>query len=110
MSQSLASFTADRLPSELTSHITGNVPIEIKELPVKWLAVFRNDAQGFAGPVSLHMRVTDVSAHPSPDHAKRLQGKVTVEIDVTPCMCSSSPTLLHYAHWKISDVQSEWCS
>ena len=69
------SFREDRIPSELTAHVTGNVPIEIKELPVKC----------FAGRISLNMRVTAVSAFPSRDDPKRVQGQVTVEIDVTPC-------------------------
>ncbi|KAF9478684.1 hypothetical protein BDN70DRAFT_879706 [Pholiota conissans] len=77
-----------RLPEELTAGITGNVSAEIKEIPLKWLAIFKNKGRGYAGNVAERVKVVDVSVDPSPDHPLRMEAKVTTEIDVTPDMCS----------------------
>ncbi|KAJ3511167.1 hypothetical protein NLJ89_g4255 [Agrocybe chaxingu] len=81
------------LPDSLLDSITGNVPREIKELPVKWLAVFRNEGTGFAGNISGRVKVTDVSVVPGVDDPLRMEAKVTTEVEVTEDMCDSQGVL-----------------
>jgi acyl-coenzyme A thioesterase 13 len=77
------------LPNNLTAEITGNVSSEIKEIPLKWLAIFRNKGKGFAGKIAGRLRVVDVSVVPNPDDSSKMEARVTTEIDVTPGACSS---------------------
>ncbi|PPQ65513.1 hypothetical protein CVT24_010809 [Panaeolus cyanescens] len=86
-------FLETRLPEELMAGITGNVPIEIKELPVKWLGVFRRKGKGFSGNIAKRLQVKDVSILPSVDDPEKLEGIVTCEIDVTPDMCNAQGLL-----------------
>ncbi|KDR84176.1 hypothetical protein GALMADRAFT_220003 [Galerina marginata CBS 339.88] len=86
-------YLQSRLPDELTSGITGNAPLEIKELPLKWLAIFRNKGRGFAGSVAARLKVTDVSVVPSVDDPLKKEGKVVCDIEVTPDMCSERGVL-----------------
>jgi len=79
-----------RLPDSATADITGNAPVEIKELPIKLLAIFRDKGKGFAGLIVSRVKVTDVSIHNS---KLRLEGKVSCEIDVTPDMCNERGVL-----------------
>jgi len=76
-------YLESRLPDSMTADITGNAPIEIKELPIKWLALFHDKGKGFAAPIVSRVKVMDVSVLPSMDDPLRLEGKVTCEIDVT---------------------------
>jgi len=86
-------YLKSRLPDNLTADITGNAPIEIKELAVKWLAIFHGKGKGFIGPIVSRVKVTDVSILPSTDDPLKLEGKVTCEIDVTPDMCDEQGLL-----------------
>ncbi|KAF8204565.1 hypothetical protein BJ912DRAFT_1027965 [Pholiota molesta] len=81
------------LPNNLTAEITGNVSSEIKEIPLKWLAIFRNRGKGFAGKIAGRLRVVDVSVVPNPDDSSKMEARVTTEIDVTPDMCNAQGTL-----------------
>lgn len=71
------------LPAEFLAGISGNAPNEIKELPVKWLTIFRKDGKGFAGGITGRLKVTEVSVVPHPDDPLKMEGKVITEIDVT---------------------------
>ncbi|KAF8806194.1 hypothetical protein BYT27DRAFT_7191508 [Phlegmacium glaucopus] len=86
-------YFKSRLPDSMTAGITGNAPIEIKELPIKWLTLFRKKGKGFAGSVVSRVKVTDVSILPNTADPSRLEGKVTCEIDVTPDMCNEHGVL-----------------
>ncbi|KAF9054653.1 hypothetical protein BJ165DRAFT_1337667 [Panaeolus papilionaceus] len=86
-------FLDTRLPGELMAGITGNVPVEVKELPVKWLAVFRNRGKGFSGKIAKRLKVKDVSILPCVDDLGKMEGRVTCEIDVTPDMCNAQGLL-----------------
>ncbi|KAH6914651.1 hypothetical protein BKA70DRAFT_1368572 [Coprinopsis sp. MPI-PUGE-AT-0042] len=81
-------FLISPLPSTLTSHIRGNAPAGIKELPVKWLAVFRHRGNS--------MRVVEVDIVPSVDDEEKIEGRVVVEVDVIPEM-RSAEGVLHQA-------------
>jgi len=70
------------LPAELLAEISGNAPNEIKELPVKWLTIFRKDGKGFAGAIAGRLKVTEVSVVPHPHDPLKMEGKVVTEIDV----------------------------
>ncbi|KIM36046.1 hypothetical protein M413DRAFT_449377 [Hebeloma cylindrosporum] len=78
------------LPTGLVAGISGNAPNEIKELPVRWLMIFRKDGKGFAGAIAGRVKVTEVSVVPHPADPLKLEGKVVSEIDVTEDMCNSS--------------------
>lgn len=77
-------FLASPLPPSLTSHIRGNAPVSVKELPVKWLAVFRSRGNSFAHFIAEKMSVVEVDIVPSADDEKKVEGRVVVEVDVTP--------------------------
>lgn len=76
-------YLKSRLPDSATADITGNAPVEIKELPIKWLTLFRGKEKGFAGPIVSRVKVTDVSILPCAQDPLKLEGKVTCEVDVT---------------------------
>lgn len=80
--QSLA-IRQSTLP-DVISCIKGNVPAKIKEIPVKWLALFRNEGKSFGGSISGRLRVTEVSVLPNVDDPLKMEGKVVCEIEVTP--------------------------
>lgn len=71
------------LPAELLAGISGNAPDEIKELPVKWLTIFRKHGKGFAGAIAGRLKVTEVSVVAHTDDPLKAEGKVITEIDVT---------------------------
>lgn len=83
--QQIAEYLESRLPDSLTADISGNAPIEIKELAVKWFAILRKNFKenAFAGPIVSRVKVTDVSILPSMDDPLRAEGRMTCEIDVT---------------------------
>ncbi|KAH9482267.1 hypothetical protein JR316_0004365 [Psilocybe cubensis] len=86
-------FLRGRLPDDITSSITGNTSVELKEIPVKWLAIFRNNGSGFGGNISARINVVDVSVVANGDDPLKTEGKVTCEIEVTPDMCNSNGIL-----------------
>ncbi|KAF8958497.1 hypothetical protein BDZ97DRAFT_1841709 [Flammula alnicola] len=86
-------FLQSRLPEDVIAGITGNASPEIKEIPLKWLSVFRNKGKGFAGDIAGRVRVTDVSIVASVDDPLKMEGKVTMEITVTPDMCNGQGVL-----------------
>ncbi|KAF9000294.1 hypothetical protein BDQ17DRAFT_1359971 [Cyathus striatus] len=69
-------FLKSRLERDCIEHIKGNASDEIKEIPVKWLAL-RVD-------VAHRLRVAEVWVLPSPDDPVKLEAKVCVEVNVTP--------------------------
>ncbi|KAG6836388.1 hypothetical protein H0H93_008533 [Arthromyces matolae] len=71
-------FTDDAIAS-----VEGNAPPEIKQVPLKWLAVFRRRKVSFANSIAHRVKVTEVSILKSPDDEHRIEGKVVCEIDVT---------------------------
>jgi len=91
----MAEYLESRLPDSLTADISGNAPIEIKELAVKWFAILRMNFKenGFAGPIASRVKVTDVSILPSTDDPLRVEGRMTCEIDVTLDMCNEQGVL-----------------
>ncbi|KAG5636967.1 hypothetical protein H0H81_006271 [Sphagnurus paluster] len=53
-----ALLTTD-LPDHLIAHIEGNAPRHIKQVPVKWLAIFRAREGSFARKVADRIRITE---------------------------------------------------
>jgi acyl-coenzyme A thioesterase 13 len=86
-------FLVSPLPPTLTSHIQGNAPASIKELPVKWLAVFRSRGNSFAHSIAERMQVVEVDIVPNIDDEEKMEGRVVIEVDVTPGAPSNVPTL-----------------
>ena len=76
-------FIQGSLPSELTEHITGNVTQEIKEIPVKWLIMYRARGNSFGVRIAERIQVVDVSVVPNIDDPLKHDGRVTTEIEVT---------------------------
>ncbi|KAF8914392.1 hypothetical protein CPB84DRAFT_1759143 [Gymnopilus junonius] len=85
--------TSPHSPNNLISGVEGNASTEIKEIPVKWLAFFRNKGKGFAGSISGRLRVTEVSILPNVDDPEFIDGKVVCEIEVTEDMCNARGVL-----------------
>jgi len=79
----LRNYLQAPLPSEQTASITGNVPLHVKELPLKWLAL-RNPGKRFAENVALELKVTDVSVVPNRDDPSQMEARLRMEIEVTP--------------------------
>lgn len=96
----IVDFLQSRLPNNLTAGITGNVSPEIKEIPLKWLAIFRNKGKGFSGNIAGKLHVVDVSVVPNLDDSSRMEARVTTEIDVTPGACSSRSTYRHFGSFR----------
>jgi len=86
-------YLKSRLPDNATADITGNAPVEIKELPIKWLTFFRGKGPGFASSILSRVKVTDVSILPSREDPLKLEGKVTCEVEVTTDMCNERGVL-----------------
>lgn len=83
MVQSLSAFLETRLEDEVVSLISGNAPREIKEIPIKWLAVFRHRKVSFASLIADRVRVVEVSIVENPEDPVKIDGRVVCEIDVT---------------------------
>lgn len=82
--QETVDYLQSPLPDEAVAGITGNASRELKEIPVKWLSVFRKNGKGFAGGISGRMEVADVSILPSRDDSLKMEARVTIEITVMP--------------------------
>jgi len=107
--QATAAYIADRLPAEVSAGIRGNAPDDIKEVPVKWLTIFAREHYtgalqggelgfgGQGGSMARAMRVTEVDILPKLDAAETgppgVEGRVVVEIAVTPEMCDHTGVL-----------------
>ncbi|EAU84249.1 hypothetical protein CC1G_08179 [Coprinopsis cinerea okayama7 len=85
--QETDNFLRSPLPDAVTRDIRGNAPKAVKELPVKWLAVFRNRGNAFSHHIAERMKVTDVDIVTSVDDGHKIEGRVVVEVEVTPEMC-----------------------
>lgn len=92
-SLSAQAFMKRPLDLEIVNGIKGNAPPEVKQMPLKWLMLFRQRGNSFATSVAQRLRVTEVNILPSPDDSKKLEGKVVCEVDVTPDMCSARGVL-----------------
>ncbi|KAF5387650.1 hypothetical protein D9615_000771 [Tricholomella constricta] len=88
MSSAAASILSSDLSDDMISQVAGNAPREIKEVPLKWLAVFRAREVSFANSVAHRVRVTEVSIVKNPEDPRRIEGRVVCEIDVTQDMLS----------------------
>lgn len=82
--QETLEFLQTPLQKKLLKDISGNVPDEIKEVPLKWLSIFEGTGRGFAASIKNRWKVTDVSVIPHPDDPFQKEGRVTLELDVTP--------------------------
>lgn len=82
--QDRVDFIQEPLPKEYVEHVTGNVPDEIKEIPVKWLMIYRHRGNSFACKIAERIKVVDVSVVPNVDDPLKKDGRVTTEIEVTP--------------------------
>lgn len=86
-------FLETPLDASITDNILGNAPPRVKELPVKWLAIFLNSGNGFCGQLADSLKVTEVWIVPSANDPEKLEGKVVCEIVVTPGMCTPNGVL-----------------
>ncbi|KAJ2923318.1 hypothetical protein H1R20_g2829, partial [Candolleomyces eurysporus] len=86
-------FIREPLDSSLTEHIEGNAPVSIKELPVKWLAIFRSRGNGFCNHIAERVVVKEVSIVPRIEDPEKIEGKVVCEVDVKPEMCNADGVL-----------------
>ncbi|KNZ72678.1 hypothetical protein J132_02111 [Termitomyces sp. J132] len=68
---------------DVIAAVAGNAPREVKEIPLKWLAVFRSREVSFAKSIAHRIKVVEVSVVKNPDDRHRIEGKVVFEIDVT---------------------------
>ena len=68
---------------DVIAAVAGNAPREVKEIPLKWLAVFRSREVSFAKSVAHRIKVVEVSVVQNPDDRHKIEGKVVLEIDVT---------------------------
>ncbi|KAF9445329.1 hypothetical protein P691DRAFT_795618 [Macrolepiota fuliginosa MF-IS2] len=92
-SKDRADFLLQPLPRESMRYITGNAPQDIKEIPVKWLAIYRHRGNSFACNIAQRIKVVDVSVVPNVDDPLKKDGRVTTEIEVTPDMCNPKGVL-----------------
>lgn len=72
------------LPKEATEGITGNLPQEIKEIPMKWLMIYKHKGNSFACGIAERMKVVDISVVSNVDDPLKKDGQMTVDIEVTP--------------------------
>jgi hypothetical protein len=77
----LSKFLYAPLPDEVVRQISGNATREVKEIAVKWLAVFTPE-NGFGSSIS-SPKVTEVSIVENPQEPEQMQGIVVCEMDVT---------------------------
>lgn len=94
--QERVDFLQEPLPKEYTENITGNAPQEVKEIPVKWLTIYRHRGNSFACKIAERIKVVDVSVVPNVDDPLKKDGRVTTDIEVTPgelvlCYSDGSP-------------------
>ncbi|KAG6917680.1 hypothetical protein DXG01_001655 [Tephrocybe rancida] len=68
-------------PDDVVAEVAGNAPREIKEVPLKWLALFRARKVSFANPIAHRIKVVEVSVVQNPEDEKRIEGRVVCEID-----------------------------
>ncbi|KAF9458490.1 hypothetical protein BDZ94DRAFT_102837 [Collybia nuda] len=90
MVQSLRSFLETRLEDEVVSLVSGNAPREIKEIPIKWLTIFRNRKISFANSIADRIKVVEVSIVENPEDPFKIDGRVVCEIDVTSDMLNAT--------------------
>ena len=82
--QAVQTFLSTSLDASLTDNIIGNAPFPIKELPVKWLAIFRSRGNGYCNDVAEKLKVTEVSIGTSAEDPQKLEGMTACEVEVTP--------------------------
>jgi acyl-coenzyme A thioesterase 13 len=82
--QATQAFLSTPLGPSLTNDILGNAPISVKELPVKWLAIFRSRGNGYCNSVAEKLKVTEVSIGASAEDPQKLEGMTACEVEVTP--------------------------
>jgi acyl-coenzyme A thioesterase 13 len=82
--QATQAFLSTPLDASLTGGIIGNAPVSIKELPVKWLAIFRSRGNGYCNDVAERLKVTEVSIGKSAEDPQKLEGMTACEVEVTP--------------------------
>ncbi|KAF8626723.1 hypothetical protein AX17_006489 [Amanita inopinata Kibby_2008] len=71
------------LPEEVIARVAGNAPRKVKEVPIKWLALFRPRKHGgFAWDIAESIAVTDVSIVPSLEDRVTMECRVTYEVKV----------------------------
>ncbi|KAG6872720.1 hypothetical protein C0995_007287 [Termitomyces sp. Mi166 len=75
---------------DVIAAVAGNAPREVKEIPLKWLAIFRARKVSFANSIAHRIKVVEVSVVNNPDDQHRIEGKVVCEIDVTEDMLNES--------------------
>ena len=77
-------YVLEPLDPSLTAHIEGNAPVSIKELPVKWLTIFRGRGNGFCYDIAPKVVVKEVSIVPRIENPEKVEGKVVCEVEITP--------------------------
>ncbi|RDB19954.1 Acyl-coenzyme A thioesterase 13 [Hypsizygus marmoreus] len=77
-------------PDKVISQISGNASPEIKQLPLRWLAVFHGRKGSFANSISSRVKVVEVSVIRNPEDPRKTEGRVVCEIDVTEDMLNGS--------------------
>lgn len=101
---------------DIISQIAGNAPREIKEIPLKWLALFRSRKNSFANPITSRVKIVEVSVIQNPEDQQRTEGRVVCEIDVTEGKNASESW--KYTAWRLklpdmlsrSGVMDEGCA
>jgi acyl-coenzyme A thioesterase 13 len=80
-------FLKSSMPDELVEIIQGNAPRHIKEIPLKWLAIFRSRPGSFSNSITnsiaKRVKVVEVSLKNNPDDPALQEGRMVAEIDVT---------------------------
>jgi hypothetical protein len=71
------------VPDEIVNQIAGDVSRQVKEAPLKWLAIFRATKGSFANSIAQRVKVVEVSVRNNPDDPLMKEGRVVAEIDVT---------------------------
>ncbi|KAG6879021.1 hypothetical protein C0992_005770 [Termitomyces sp. T32_za158] len=82
--------SAHLFDDDVIAAIAGNAPREVKEVPLKWLAVFRHRKVSFAKSIAHRIEVVEVSVVSNPDDKHKVEGKVVCELDVTEDMINES--------------------
>lgn len=82
--QATQAFLSTPLDPSLTDKIVGNAPVSVKELPVKWLAIFRSRGNGYCNEVAERLKVTEVWIGTSAEDPQKLEGMTACEVEVTP--------------------------
>ena len=87
MTQQRRDFIKSRLPDELVYQVGGNAPREVKEVPLKWLAIFRSRPGGFSNSIARRIKVVEVSIVKNHNDPFVEEGRMVSEIDVTEGEC-----------------------